>query len=272
MGYHPETMAFSFPPYPRGGMSLCNHPQPWSFGRWLYKLSPWIGFDIWHIDPEKARDGQRTDDSCGWFDRTPGPYAAAVKEFLSDTSYMHDANLTLARRKHAPMPHFEGISEPRTDHDRAPGYPRLSQADTLALVLMIATIMEARRYYDRRNSLPWFARPFLRRLSVMEMATELALNPIDNLSSVETPEAMVRLVAAAMHRRIRPWWKHPRWHVHHWQIQVHLFRNLRRTFQRCPACKKGLGFNASVHNYGDGHLYHGTCSPRGPNTVGCAAA
>lgn len=69
MGYHPETLAFSFPPHPKGGTSLVNHPQPWSFGRALYALKPWIGFDIWHIDPERDVPGQRRDDSCGWFPR-----------------------------------------------------------------------------------------------------------------------------------------------------------------------------------------------------------
>lgn len=245
MGYHPETMVCSFPRY--DGV--------------LSRFRNFIGFDVWHVDPERPREGQRTDDSCGWFDRTPGPYAAAVKEFLSDTSYMHDAKLAIVRRKHMPMPHFEGISKPRTDQDRAPGYPRLTQADTLALVLMIATILENRRYWDRRNGTARLLRPFIRKMAVAEMASDLALNPIDNLSSVETPEAMVRLIAGAMHRRIRPWWRHPRWHVHHWQINFDLPRNLRRMFQRCPACDRALGWGCIPHSFGDGRLYHGKCSP-----------
>jgi hypothetical protein len=86
MGYHPETLAFSFPPYPSGGMSLIGHPQPPSLGRALYALKPWVGFDVWHIDPEKRGTGNRTDDSCGWFDRTPGDYADAVAYLLKDAS------------------------------------------------------------------------------------------------------------------------------------------------------------------------------------------
>ena len=98
MGYHPETLAFSFPPYPRGGASLGGHPKPWNFARGLYALKPWIGFDIWHIDPENRVEGQRTDDSCGWFDRRPHEYEQAVKEMLRDTTLMHDINLAFARR------------------------------------------------------------------------------------------------------------------------------------------------------------------------------
>lgn len=39
--------------------------------------------------------------------------------------------------------------------------------------------------------------------------------------------------------RMRPWYKHPRWHVHHWQIQIHPIQKLkRRLFSRCEVCGK----------------------------------
>jgi hypothetical protein len=259
MGYHPETLAFSFPPYPRGGTSLIGHPKRWSLGRAIYTLKPWIGFDIWHIDPERKREGQRRDDSCGWFDRTPGPYQQAVDEFLRDTTNMHDVKLALDRRKHMPMPFYEGISKPRTETDRAEGYPRLSQADTLALVLMIATQLERTRWWRNRYPAVWWRKPFIRERNVMPLAVTLALNPIDNLSSIEEPESMVRLIAGALHREFRPRWKHPRWHVHHWQVNVDLFRNVRRMFQRCATCRKRLGFGVSPGNPGDGSEHHMEC-------------
>ena len=62
MGYHPETMVCSFPPYPRRTVRI-GEREPWSFAGTLYRLSPWIGFDIWHIDPERNVPGQRRDDS-----------------------------------------------------------------------------------------------------------------------------------------------------------------------------------------------------------------
>jgi hypothetical protein len=97
MGYHPETLAFSFPPYPSGGVALRDRPQPWSLGRALYGLRPWIG--------------NRTDDSCGWFDRTPGDYTDAVAYLLKDQSFMHGVRLIIARREAMPYPFYEGISE-----------------------------------------------------------------------------------------------------------------------------------------------------------------
>lgn len=224
MGYHPETLAFSFPPYPRGN----RLGESRGITGLLYRLKPYIGFDIWHIDPERPREGQRTDDSCGWFDRTPGPYAEAVKEILCDTTLMHDIKLALDRRRHMPMPYYEGISEPRTDADRAVGYPRLTQADCLALVLMIATQLERTRWWRKRYPAAWWRRPLIRLRDVASEAFDLALNPIDNLSSVEEPDRMVRLIAGALHRRFRPWWRHPRWHVHHWQVSIDAWRTLKR--------------------------------------------
>lgn len=200
MGYHPETLITSI---------------------------RWLGVDIWHVDPERPTEGQRTDDSCKWFDRTPGEYATALREFINDTSDMHDVRLTLNRRKHAPMAFYDGISKPNTDADRAPGYPRLSQADTLAVVLMIARTMERSRWWRARRAAPMMLRPLVRIRNVSDVATDLALSSVDNLSSVETPESLARLIAAALNRHFKPWWRHPRWHLHHWKINVALLQRLR---------------------------------------------
>jgi hypothetical protein len=264
MGYHPETLAFSFPPYPRGGMSLKNRPQAPSLGRALYAIKPWIGFDVWHIDPERRSEGQRTDDSCGWFDRRPGEYADAVKYLISDQSFMHDVDLTLKRRKETLAPFYEGISE------RPLSYPRMSPADTLSVVLMVATELELRRWWNGQNgkegvALRPVARLYTRKrgLPVLLEAISLALHPLDNLSSIEDGEAMVRLIAGALHRKFKPWWRHPRWHVHHWKINFDLPRNLKRMFQACGTCRKPLGFGYCPSDPGDGTHHHGECIGHG---------
>jgi hypothetical protein len=35
----------------------------------------------------------------------------------------------------------------------------------------------------------------------------------------------------------RPWWKHPRWHIWHWRVQVHPLQQFKRwAFSRCAVC------------------------------------
>src|SRR5690242_6487494 len=98
MGYDPSTLVCSWPPY------RSQH------GR-LYRLKPWIGFDIWHVDPERPGKGQRRDDSCGWFDRRPGPYADAVAYVLRDKDTMHE--ITRAIRLRDPVTGPYGYTYPR---------------------------------------------------------------------------------------------------------------------------------------------------------------
>lgn len=262
MGYHPETMVCSFPPYPRGGSSKLGEKPRWSLGGAFYALKPWIGFDVWHIDPERRSPGQRTDDSCGWFDRRPGQYADAVAYLLKDQSFMHEVRLAIARREPMPYPFYGGISERHMTGMRLPA------GEALALVLMVAMQLETRRWWNGQNGKPgahsstllkWFDRE----RDVTAEAAHLALNPTDNLSHVDDPESAVRLIAACLNRSFRPWWKHPRWHVHHWKINFDLTRNLKRMFQRCATCRKPLGFGCCPHDLGDGRLHHGDCTGRG---------
>src|SRR5690606_31808821 len=67
-------------------------------GLWFYSLRPWIGFELWHMDPQKPRAGQRTDDSCGWFPRYAGEYDDAVKYLLTDKEFLFEAQAQINRR------------------------------------------------------------------------------------------------------------------------------------------------------------------------------
>ena len=74
----------------------------------------------------------------------------------------------------------------------------------------------------------------------------LATNPDDNLRSIladpdDNPkERAHRFLFCVMRqylRHHRPWWRHPRWHIHHWHIQVHFTQALKRwLFSRCAYC------------------------------------
>jgi hypothetical protein len=37
--------------------------------------------------------------------------------------------------------------------------------------------------------------------------------------------------------RPRPWWRHPKWHIHHWRVQLHLVQRFKRwMWSRCQKC------------------------------------
>lgn len=249
MGYHPETLALSFPPYPKGGTwglrkDGTSGEMPWSLGRWLYALKPWIGFDVWHIDPERPNTGNRQDDSCGWFDRTPGEYRDAVAQIMADQSAVQAIQNAIDRSVHQPA----GYSER--------GWVRMTPADCLAASLMVATTLEHLRGWKLRNKGRWLVRD--RHAMAIRLAMNLALNETDNLQTAENPSSFVKSIASALNRRFRPWWKHPRWHLHHWKINFDLARNLRRMVQPCATCRRPLGFGYCPTSDGRG-LHHSAC-------------
>lgn len=79
-------------------------------------------------------------------------------------------------------------------------------------------------------------------------------------------------VIAALRRRERPWWRHPKWHVWHWRFQVHPWQAFRRwLLTRCALCGKRFpyGYSPVSHSWGsqppkfmrgEVGLYHSECS------------
>ncbi len=139
------------------------------------------------------------------------------------------------------------------------------------------------------DSCDWFGR----RLSPAERveAHDLWTNAVDNLRSYlegmhEADRAML-LEAQWRHARRfyrpRPWWRHPRWHVHHWQVQVHPIQALQRwLFSRCAACGQRFSWGYSPVSFswgGDGPrwfrgergVYHHDCTQPGNQVAKMAA-
>ena len=87
----------------------------------------------------------------------------------------------------------------------------------------------------------------------------LAYNPADNLRGVafdiyrgtestrkEAFRRFLVLVYRCYKTYYRPWYQHPRWHIHHWHVQIHFIVNLKRyLFTKCQSCKKGFQWGAS---------------------------
>jgi hypothetical protein len=60
----------------------------------------------------------------------------------------------------------------------------------------------------------------------------------------------------------RPWYRHPRWHVHHWSIQIPIWQTIRRyLFERCSKCGKGYSWNYTpCGNWSGTATWHMDCA------------
>lgn len=68
------------------------------------------------------------------------------------------------------------------------------------------------------------------------------------------------------HQQADGTWKYNRrwaWHVHHWSVQVHLWRRIKRfLFERCHLCGRHYpwGYAPIGHGFDSPHSYHRECS------------
>ena len=155
---------------------------------------------VWHCDPET--DG--SDDSCGW----------------------SRAHLTDADRK---------LAQEIVDWDlRWPYYfaQQPSPGNTVAIVFSLFQMFAWR--LERRRLTPHDL------LRVFELAATEGDNVQRLFSPDERPDDRLHTICLMLrHYRTmrRPWWRHPRWHLHHWKVQIHFMQALKRyLFSRCSKC------------------------------------
>jgi hypothetical protein len=140
------------------------------------------------------------------------------------------------------------------------------------------------------DSCDWFGR----NMSDAEVnaAFDVRDNEVDNLQAyfkdlhpydLETI-LLVQWRNARKFYKARPRWKHPRWHIHHWRLQIHPLQHLRRwLFTRCERCGKRFPYGyspMSSGNYtpakgfkGEQGLYHHDCrTPHSEAAQGVSAS
>ncbi len=186
---------------------------------------------IWHVDPES--DG--TDNSCGWFQpRLTSRDLDIIQELV-------DWDLK--------FPFYTSQSTVLLSVLENPKYSYMQQTVGDSLAYVAAAWQQISRHRDKRKqgqltAGEWWA------------VVNLATNPDDNLrailaSSEDKPgERAARFLMCVMRqylRHHRPWWRHPRWHVHHWEFQVHFVQNMKRwwLFSRCSYCGKRFSWGYS---------------------------
>jgi hypothetical protein len=207
---------------------------------------------IWHRDPEA--DG--TDDSCGWF----WPPTTATHRTLVDTLVAEEL---VEHYFSAPAVRESGV-QAHPDY----AYQHLPPGDAVALTasawFLIAWRLERRRLTPH----DWLA------------IVSLTTHPNDNIraslvnpgmSNRENVERFLWCVLRNYLRFRRPWYRHPRWHLHHWSIQIHTIQQLKRwLWSRCAACGERFSYGESPvctqwesegpqWFRGETAVYHGAC-------------
>lgn len=252
---------------------------PWRFRTMEMGGKPWRYWEplitIWHHDPEIGG----SDDSCGWF--TP-PFNATTKEIVN----------WLAQSE-AREPWFMQ-TQAKTQND-----PVLAERLLFGAFVLVAQCLKNR-------GVIWTEVP-LRKIE--RWASFYVHNDVDNFrnslcflsgyhsnwykegipNSVEddkffreqAAKGFFGAIAGMILRDRRPWFKHPKWHVWHWRIQVHPYQQfLRWAFSRCSRCGGRFAWGASVGTNswngsgpswaGEKDVYHMDCSR--PMSEGCAEA
>lgn len=194
---------------------------------------------IWHVDPEK--DG--TDDSCGWFKRS----RHGDKEILAKIEREFK---------------FEMFSEHCGMFD-AEGKPKFS---SIAITL---NLFRRAAYIHFKSDWNKVERFITRNLAQLILFAE---NPVDSLHGSitqrygkEDPEYRSKDMASVIYgyilRAEQPWYRHARWHIHHWSIQIHPLQQLKRALiDRCSICGKRFGFGrVAMGNWGGNKIWHQEC-------------
>lgn len=221
-----------------------------------------VAFDIgpvtiWHVDPET--DG--TDDSCGWFQPNLSKKDLAIIDDIVEWE--------------EEFPFYSSQSIPNRSDVQSLKYSYLQQSPGDCLGYVAAAWMRFSWKKSRAQE-----------LTVGELSDvfNLAVNPNDSLRAIlsdpeEHPRDRARRFLSCVMRQFlrhhRPWYRHPKWHIHHWEIQVHPIQNLKRwLFSRCARCGKRFAWRYSPTSTqwgGTGprwfrseeHCYHRRCLGEG---------
>lgn len=101
----------------------------------------------------------------------------------------------------------------------------------------------------------------------------LAENPIDCLGDMITNKyastqpiekrigELVSCIYGDILRKEQKWYRHPRWHIWHWKIQIHPLQKLKRRYwDKCCKCgKRGFYNDSAMGNWSGDAIWHQKC-------------
>lgn len=199
--HDPQTVAFEI-------------KRPWPSRQRFAEARYWPPLvTVWHVDPQM--DG--SDDSCGFtFPRLTA------------------ADLDWAKKQAGQL------------WRECFGYPSIDLTSAGNREVLMSLWCQVRtQYVHPRRGYIW--RPLPRR--DVQTIDQLLISSADNLHSlvgqartwgpegIEGMERLLLVIIRLQRQLYRPWYRRPRWHVHHWRLQVHPLQHLKRwLFSRCCRC------------------------------------
>lgn len=201
---------------------------------------------IWHVDPE--RDG--SDDSCGWFIRARHGNQQVLDKIVDRFEFDWDRTFTSESKR----TYLCGLFAPN-------GEPHYSvQGVVLNLFFLAAGIIFESDGHTNWRKARRFVQSHLADIMLFaENTTDSLYDGITRKFEIgcgekytkQRRDERVRQLAGCIYawilREQRPWWKHPRWHMHHWKIQVHPLVAFKRwAFSRCERCGRRFRWGESV--------------------------
>lgn len=219
---------------------------------------------IWHHDPEK--DG--TDDSCGWFIRERHFDKSLVDKTAKEFESEWDNTFTSDESKHT---YNTGWFNPEGEN--------ILSVRGIVMSMHIYAAKICLNPNDKHSPSKMWDKAFK---FVKDNYVEIMYFAENNRDSIRdtivrkfqigcnveyTPEKrkeMIRecasIICADIMRRNRKWYQHPKWHIHHWSIQIHPIQKLKRRFwDKCSVCgKRGFKGSAIGDWYGT-KIWHREC-------------
>lgn len=218
---------------------------------------------IWHVDPET----DCTDDSCGYFIRLrhadQNIYKSICKEFefnwdrtyTSDNGYVYNngwfdkngnptlsvSGIVLNMFRSAAWKVFESTTNNDSDKTR-------KKVDKLLSKHLPSILLFAENNVD----------------SMFDIITRKFQIGTNTPYTEERRKYMIENCAEIIYTYIlrlnRKWYQHPKWHIHHWEIQFNWFTQLKRRYwDKCCKCGK-RGFKSSpFSNWRGTEIWHQHC-------------
>lgn len=169
--------------------------------------------DIWHVDPDKRGD----DDSCGWF----------IREHHLDKK-----NLDWIRRD------FEYSY--KEWYFESNGLARFSPHAVL-LMMYNRTVWEMLKgdtNFKSKAREKFIKKHLYDILLFAENDTDSLVSTLTSATKEEVA-GVSGIIAADVARKLRPWYKHPRWHIHHWEVRFNFIHDFYRNYiQKCDSCER----------------------------------